>query len=223
MSTIDKNTPVQRIVTYALLVLLGCGMLLPFAWLVRSSLCDDRTVIQPMEKASDFIPSKLHPENYSKVFDTIPFFQYLLNTVIITGSVIAGSVLSSSLCAYAFAFCKVPYRKKMFYAVLSTIMLPPVVTLIPMFIMFREVGWIDTFKPLIVPAFCGNAFAIFLFRQFFLGVPGSLIEAARIDGATNLQIWARIIMPLSKPVVVTVAIFSFMHAWNSFMPPLIYL
>ena len=218
-----KISPVQRLVTYLLLVLVGCGMLLPFAWLVRSSLCDDRTVIQPLEKLSDFIPSELHPENYLKVFEAIPFFRYLLNTVIITCSVIVGSILSSSLCAYAFAFCKVPYRKQIFYAVLATIMLPPVVTLIPMFILFREIGWIDTFKPLIVPTFFGNAFAIFLFRQFFLGIPSSLIEAARIDGATNLQIWSKLVMPLSKPVIVTVAIFSFMNAWNNFMGPLIYL
>lgn len=224
MSDTEKKVPlVQRIITYSLLVLVGCSMLLPFAWMIRSSLCDNRTVIKPLEKLSDFIPEQLHPENYLKVFDAIPFFTYLLNTVIITGSVIIGSVLSSSLCAYAFAFCKVPYRKKVFYAVLATIMLPPVVTMIPRFILFREIGWIDTFKPLIIPAFCGNAFAIFLFRQFFLGVPSSLIEAARIDGATNLQIWYRIIMPLSKPVIITVAIFSFMGAWNNFMGPLIYL
>jgi ABC-type glycerol-3-phosphate transport system permease component len=102
-------------------------------------------------------------------------------------------------------------------------MLPAVVTMIPRFILFRELGWFDTLKPLVVPAFFGNAFAIFLFRQFFLGLPKELIEAARIDGATSVQIYWRIVMPLSRPVCVTVAIFAFIRAWNDFMGPLIFL
>jgi ABC-type glycerol-3-phosphate transport system permease component len=150
-------------------------------------------------------------------------FRYLKNTVIVVGCVVFGTLISSSLCAYAFAFCQVPYRKYIFYGVLATMMLPAVVTMIPRFILFREVGWFDTFKPLIVPAFFGNAFAIFLFRQFFLGLPKELIEAVHIDGATNLQIYWRIVMPLSRPVCVTVAIFAFMGAWNDFMGLLIFL
>ncbi len=212
-----------RIVVYGILAGVGTMMLLPFAWLVRSSLCDARAVVQPLEKLSDFIPPTIHFENYREVFRAIPFFRYLLNTVIITVGVIVGSVLSSSLCAYAFAFCRVPYRKHLFYGVLATMMLPGIVTMVPTFILFRELGWIDTFKPLIIPAFCGSPFAIFLFRQFFLTLPPALIEAARMDGATALQIYARIVMPLSRPVIVTVALFAFMGSWNNFMGPLIYL
>ena len=212
-----------RITIYGVLALLACVMLLPFAWLVRSSLCDDRAVIQPLERLGDFVPPSAHPENYPGVFEAAPFFRYLLNTALVTGGVVLGSVLSSSLCAYAFAFCRVRYSRTVFYGVLATMMLPGVVTLIPVFILFRELGWIDTLKPLIVPAFCGSPFAIFLFRQFFLGIPRELIEAARIDGATNLQIYAQIVLPLSRPVVITVAIFAFMGAWNDFMGPLIYL
>ena len=148
---------------------------------------------------------------------------YLRNSVTIAALTIGGTLLASILCAYAFAFCRVPYRKYVFYGVLATVMLPPVVTMIPRFILFRELGWIDTLKPLIVPAFFGNAFAIFLFRQFFLGLPVALIEAARIDGATPLQIYWRIVMPMSRPVCVTVSLFSFVACWNGFMAPLIYL
>ena len=213
----------SRVAVYAVLTLLACLMLLPFGWLVRSSLCDDRAVIQPLERLGDFVPPSAHPENYPAVFEAAPFLRYLLNTVLVTGGVVLGTVLSSSLCAYAFAFCRVRYSRTVFYGVLATMMLPGVVTLIPVFILFRELGWVDTLKPLIVPAFCGSPFAIFLFRQFFLGIPRELVEAARIDGATNLQIYAQIVLPLSRPVVITVAIFAFMGAWNDFIGPLIFL
>lgn len=213
----------HRILVYALLLGFSAIMLVPFLWLLRSSLCDEATVIQPLESPGDFIPPTLHFENFPEVFRSIPLLLYLGNTVLVAACVIAGTVLSSSLCAYAFAFCRVPYRKHLFYGVLATVMLPPVVTMIPTFILFRELGWIDTFKPLIVPSFFGNAFAIFLFRQFFLGLPTALIEAARIDGATPLQTYWRIVMPMSRPVCVTVALFSFVGCWNGFMGPLIYL
>lgn len=218
-----RQSRAARIAVYAALAALACVMLLPFAWLLRSSLCDDRSVIQPLNRLRDFIPPTLHPENYPGVFQAAPFLRYLLNTLLVTGGVVIGSVLSSSLCAYAFAFCRVRYSRIVFYGVLATMMLPGVVTLIPVFILFREIGWVDTLKPLIIPAFFGTPFAIFLFRQFFLGLPRELIEAARIDGATNLQIYWRIVMPLSRPVIITIAIFAFMGAWNDFMGPLIFL
>ena len=198
-------------------------MLLPFLWLLRSSVCDDKAVIQPLASLRDFIPPSIHFENFPAVFRSVPLVMYLGNTVLIAFLTILGTVISSSLCAYAFAFCRVPYRKHLFYGVLATVMLPPVVTMIPTFILFRELAWIDTFKPLIVPAFFGGAFAIFLFRQFFLGLPTAVIEAARIDGATPLQTYWQIILPMSRPVCVTVSLFSFVGCWNGFMGPLIYL
>jgi len=215
----SRPSPLRRTAIYATLVLVACATLLPFLWLVRSSLCDERSVLLPLERLGDFVPPTIHPENYIEVFRAIPFLRYLFNTVFITCCVLVGTVVSSSLCAYAFVFCRVPYRQAVFYGVLATMMLPAVVTLIPVFILFRELGWIDTFKPLTVPAFCGNAFAIFLFRQFFMGLPRDLTEAARIDGATNLDIYATIVMPL----MVTVCIFSFRGTWNDFMGPLIFL
>lgn len=219
----DRRSSLQRVVIYLLLIVLSCGFLLPFVWLIRSSVCDDRTVIQEIHTISDFFPPAIHWENYPAVLEAIPLLRYLGNTVFIAVCVIVGSVISSSLCAYAFAFCRVPYRKHLFYGVLATVMLPGVVTMIPSFILFRELGWIDSFRPLIVPAFFGNAFAIFLFRQFFLGLPFAVIEAARIDGASPLQIYWRIVLPMSRPVIVTVALFAFVGCWNDFMGPLIYL
>jgi ABC-type glycerol-3-phosphate transport system permease component len=213
----------RRVIVYLLLAGLSGVMLLPFAWLVRSSLCDDLTAIQPLTSLRDFVPASLHFENYPKVFQSVPLLLYLRNTLLITGVTIVATLVSSSLCAYAFAFCRVPYRDYLFYGVLATVMLPGIVTMIPTFVLFRELGWIDTFKPLIVPAFFGSAFAIFLFRQFFLGLPVAVIEAARIDGATPLQIYWRIVLPMSRPVCVSVALFSFVGHWNDFMGPLIYL
>lgn len=208
---------------YLVLIALSGLMLLPFLWMLRSSLCDDREVVRALERFRDFVPQTMHPGNYGEVFRAVPFWKYLLNSTIVSGSVVLGTVLSSSLCAYAFAFCRTPYRRHIFYGVLATMMLPGVVMLVPTFVLFRWLGWIDTLKPLIIPAFCGNAFAIFLFRQFFLGLPGELIEVARIDGATNMDIFWKVIMPLSRPVTITVAIFSFMGTWNDFMGPLIFL
>jgi len=213
----------RRVIIYGVLIGLACVMLLPFAWLLRSSLCDEAAVIQPLESWRDFIPPALHFENFARVFRSVPLMLYLRNTVFITALGIVGTLLSSSLCAYAFAFCRLPYRNAIFYCVIGTVMLPGVVTMIPTFILFRELGWIDTFKPLIVPAFFGSAFAIFLFRQFFLGLPVEVIEAARMDGATPLQTYWLIVLPMSRPVCVTVALFSFVGHWNDFMGPLIYL
>ncbi len=212
-----------RFSVYALLCAAAFLFLLPILWLLRSSLCDEKAVIEPLTTLQNLLPPQSHPENYPEVFRIVPFMRYLLNTLTITVCVVAGTVLSSSLCAYGFAFCRVPYKKTVFYAVLATMMLPGIVTLIPQFILFRTLGWFDTFKPLIVPAFFGNAFAIFLFRQFFLSLPRELIEAARIDGATSLEIYWMIILPLSRPAIITVALFAFIGAWNDFMGPLIFL
>jgi ABC-type glycerol-3-phosphate transport system permease component len=214
---------IRRAILYLLLAGLACAMLLPFAWLLRSSLCSAATVIQPLERLRDFIPPTLRFENYADVFKSVPLLTYLRNTVLVTALTIAGTLLSSSLCAYAFAFCRLRCRDGLFYGVLATVMLPHVVTMIPSFILFRELGWIDTFKPLIVPAFFGSAFAIFLFRQFFLGLPPAVIEAARVDGATPLQVYRLVVMPMSRPACVTVALFAFVGSWNDFMGPLIYL
>jgi multiple sugar transport system permease protein len=145
------------------------------------------------------------------------------NSVVITTLVVIGTVGSCSLVGYAFARMRFRGRGPLFVVMLSTMMLPPQVTMIPLFLLFRNLGWIDTFLPLVVPAFFGSAFFIFLFRQFFLQISEELLEAARLDGASELGIWWRIMLPLCRPVVAITAIFTFIWTWNDFLGPLIYL
>jgi multiple sugar transport system permease protein len=173
-----------------------------------------------------WIPRPAVWENYLTAFfhSGLPFPRFLLNTAIITGANMVGVLFSASLAGFGFARMRFPGRDMLFILVLATLMLPEIVTQIPSYLLFRLLGWIDTFLPLIVPTFLGGgAFNIFLFRQFFMSIPYELDEAARIDGAGTLQIYWKVILPLSKPVLATVAIFTFLSNWNSFLGPLIYL
>ena len=152
-----------------------------------------------------------------------PFFTQLKNTIIICLFAVFGTVLSSSLVAYGLSRINWKGRDTLFTIIISTMMLPGQVTMIPIFAIFVWLGWIDTFLPLIVPTFLGNAFFIFLLKQFFMTIPQELSEAARIDGCSEWQIYTRVIMPLTKPALATVGLFTFMNTWNDFMGPLIYL
>jgi multiple sugar transport system permease protein len=164
-----------------------------------------------------------HFENYRKAFEQIDFVNNLKNTLFICFSVVIGTVLSCSLVAYSFA--RIPWRGRntLFIFVLATMMLPTQVTLIPLFSLYKELGWTGTFKPLIVPAFFGTPFYIFLLRQFFMGIPQDLSAAARIDGCSEFGIFMRIIIPLSRPALATTALFMFLYQWSDFLNPLIYL
>ncbi|HZO89479.1 MAG TPA: carbohydrate ABC transporter permease [Chthonomonadaceae bacterium] len=163
-------------------------------------------------------------ENYRAAWTAAPFTQFLMNTLIITGLGILGQVLSASLVAFGFARLRWPGRNLLFLVVLATMMLPGEVTMIPTYLIFRRLGWIDTFLPLIVPSFLGGgAFSIFLFRQFFMTLPRELDEAARVDGCSSFAIYWHILMPLCKPILATLAVFSFVANWNDFLTPLIYL
>ena len=162
-------------------------------------------------------------ENYREVVATVPFFQGVRNTLIITLTGLIVGLFTTSLAAYAFAKLRFPGREAMFYALLGTMMIPGVVTMLPTFILFRQAGWINTFLPLIVPALFGGAWGIFLMRQHMRSIPDELEDAARIDGCNPFQTYARIVMPLSKPTLATLGIFGFMGGWNDFMGPLIYL
>lgn len=161
--------------------------------------------------------------NYTEGFKAFPFFRMLKNTLVICVLVVFGTVLSCSLAAYGLACVPWKGREVLFWAMLATMMLPAQVTMIPLFQTFKSLGWINTILPLVVPAFCGNAFFIFMLRQFYRTIPASLTEAARIDGASDLRIWATIVLPLSKPALAVVAVFSFIGAWNDFLGPLLYL
>ncbi|MHB8636537.1 MAG: carbohydrate ABC transporter permease [Fimbriimonadaceae bacterium] len=161
--------------------------------------------------------------NYAEGFKAFPFFLMLKNTVVICVLVVLGSVLSCSLAAYGLACVQWKGREALFWVMLATMMLPGQVTMIPLFQTFKSLGWINTILPLVVPAFCGNAFFIFMLRQFYRTIPASLMEAARIDGAGDLRIWATVVLPLSKAALAVVAVFSFIGAWNDFLGPLLYL
>jgi multiple sugar transport system permease protein len=202
------------------LLLLGAGWFaLPLLWMITSSVKTTTEIFQ----YPPVLVAKPHWENYTNLFNVWPFWSYLRNTLIITIPSVIGQLFSSSLAAYGFARVRWPGRNAVFIVVLATLMLPFQVTMIPLYLIFRELGWIGTFLPLIVPNFFGSAFDIFLLRQFFQGIPRELTDAARIDGCNHLVIYWRIVMPLSKPALAAVTLFEFLSNWNDFMGPLIYL
>ena len=175
------------------------------------------------------LPREPHWSNYVEALrqmGTRPwlgFVDALANTIVVTVLSVVGQVLSCSLAGYGFARLRFRGRDPLFVIMLATMMLPAQVTMIPLFILFRTLGWIDTLLPLIVPTFFGNAFFIFMFRQFFAQIPESLVEAARLDGCGHLRIWAQIMLPICRPVIAITAIFTFIFVWNDFLAPLIYL
>ena len=175
-------------------------------------------------------PPTLIPEtwawsNFSDATTFIPFWRYFTNSVIVTGFSLIGSVMSSFVVAYGFARISFPGRDLLFYTVLGSIFLTgfPVVTLIPLFDMFSRLGWVNTFLPLIVPNFLGNALYIYLLRQFLMRIPNELTDAARMDGANEFQIMRDIVLPLTLPAIAVVAVFAVFNSWNDFLNPLVYL
>jgi ABC-type glycerol-3-phosphate transport system permease component len=206
---------------YVLLTLGGIVMMVPFAWLISSSLKSpqDIYVIPP-----EWIPADPQWSNYKEVLTALPFPSYLRNTLIITFGALIGQVASAAVSAYSFARLRWPGRDVIFAIILATIMVPYTVTLIPTFILFKQFGWLNTQLPLIVPFwFGGGAFNIFLLRQFFRTIPRELDESARLDGASSWRIFVEIILPLSKPAIAVVTVFGFLHHWNDFFGPLVYL
>lgn len=196
-------------------------MIFPLYLMILMSLkTSDRVFAYP----PDLWFNSLTLTNFGDVlFRFMPFFLFLWNTVVISTFVIIGDLLSSSLVAYGFARYRFPGRDVLFAVLLSTLMVPFVVRLVPLFVLFKKLNWINTFLPLIVPEFFGTAMFIFLMRQFFLSIPRDLVDAARIDGASEIGIWWRIMMPLARPVLAAVAILSFQTTWNDFLGPLVFL
>ncbi|WP_420889767.1 carbohydrate ABC transporter permease [Enterococcus mediterraneensis] len=185
------------------------------------------TSLKPMEEIVQFpptfFPETIHWGNYAEAIRSFPFWQYVKNTLFITTLVVIGNVLSNSFIAYGFAKLNFPGKKIFFALVLSTMMIPGFVTMIPQYVLFSKIGWVGTYLPLIVPSFFGSAFNIFLMRQFYLSINDELIEAAEMDGANHLYIWSHLMIPLTKPALITIAINSFNAAWNDFLGPLLYI
>lgn len=206
---------------YALLVLAGFAFGLPFFWTVSSSL---KPITELFVFPPTVWPEEIRWQNYADVFTIAPFALFIWNTAIVTALAMIGQILSAAVVAFGFTRFRFPGREPLFVLVLSTLMLPWQVTIVPQFLLFRYLGWINTFAPLIVPSFFGGgAFYIFMLRQFFLTIPKDLDEAAKLDGASSFRIFWNIILPLSKAALATVAIFSFIGHWNEFFGPLIYL
>lgn len=211
----------RRIVLYGTLIGLGVVFLVPMLWMVSTSL---KPQGQVFAYPPVWIPDPIQLSNYLEALNRAPLLVWLSNTIVIAVCAVTGTVLTSSLVGFGFARLRFPGRRILFVLLLSTMMLPDVVTLVPQFVLFRSLGWVDTFLPLIVPTFFGGgAFNIFLVRQFYMTIPRDFDEAARLDGASYLRIWWHVILPLSKPVLIAVGIFSFVYHWNDFLLPLIYL
>jgi len=206
---------------YTALLLISALFIIPFVWLVRSSLMDlSQIFIMPPE----WIPSPFHWDNFYRALTIVPFGTFFTNTIVIVVSVIVGTVITSSIAAFGFSRIQWKGRDTVFGILMSSMMLPAAVTLIPSFLGWKILGFYDTYYPLIVPAyFGGGIFNIFLLRQFYLTIPRDFDEAAFVDGATYFQIYLRIILPLSRSVLIVVTLFSFLGTWNDFMGPLIYL
>jgi multiple sugar transport system permease protein len=206
--------------THAALIILSLVFVLPLYWLISTSL---KTDAQIHAWPPAWVPDPPTLDNYAKGLAAIPFARMLGNTLIVAVVSVAGTLLSCSLVAYSLSAWRWKGRDALFYVLLATLMLPGQVTMVPLFVLYARLGWVDTFLPLTVPHFFGGAFAIFLMRQFFLGIPRDLSEAARIDGCGLWGVYRRIVIPLSKPVLATVALFTFLGAWNDYLGPLIYL
>jgi len=211
----------RNVILYIILILASATCILPLLWMLSTSLKSGNIMFDIPPK---WLPDGLHFENYVKAMVDIPFLQYFLNSTIITVFRIIAEVFVSALVAFGFAKFDFPGKNIWFILLLSTIMLPSEVMLIPIFQMFTKLGWVNTFLPLIVPAFFGGqAVYIFLLRQFFMAQPEEFMEAAIIDGASKFDAFTKIYLPISKPALITVAIFSFQGSWNDLMGPLIYL
>lgn len=215
-----QQTRILNALTHAALIACSTLILLPLLFQLSTSLKEagDTFLFPPQ-----WLPDPVRWQNYLDAVTAIPFFVYLGNTALITALSILGKVISVTLVAFAFARLQWWGRDVIFFIMLTTLMLPPHVTLIPQFILFRQLGWIDTFLPLIVPEFFGGPFLIFLVRQFFLTIPRDLDNAARIDGCSSFGVYWRIILPLSRPAILMVVIMVFNNTWNEFLHPLIYL
>lgn len=211
---------IGTVAIYAVLIIGSIAMLLPFFWMVSTSLKNPNEVFTvPIQ----WWPKAPSLDAYVNAFVDYNFGHFMFNTVWLTAVNIVGYLLTCALVAYGFATQKWKHKNKLFLIVLATMMLPKEVTFYPQFILFKYIGWYGTMLPLWVPAFFGDAFQIFLMRQFFLGVSSELAEAAKIDGCSRFRIFWNIYLPLSKPVLATSAIYIFMYHWNDFFKPLMYI
>jgi multiple sugar transport system permease protein len=214
---IRRRKLLLAIANHSVAIALSIAFLLPFVFILATSLMTNQQALSPSIWPRPFVWS-----NYKTVFESFPFVRYTLNTVTYAGLATVGVVLSCIPVAYALSRLQWRGRQAALLLVLSPPMLPPQVTIVPLYLIFVRLHWIGSLKPLIIPLFFGDAFTIFLLRQFFLTIPQELSDAARVDGASELQILLRVIVPLAKPAIAAVALFQFLYSWNDFFSPLLY-
>lgn len=220
--TIRPRPLLVGVARHSVLIAMSALFMLPFYWMVISAF---KTNGQILSTTIQWWPHPIQWGNFPKVLTHpgFPFFRMLLNSVFYSASVTVGTVLSSAAVGYGFARMRFPGRRLLFGATLSTLMIPGLIIFIPTYVLFKALGMIGTWAPLIVPQFLGSAFFIFLMRQFFLTVPGELADAARVDGAGEFRIFWQIMLPLVKPALAVVAVFTWLATWNDFFGPLVYL
>lgn len=217
----SRRTRKRIVNTVLTLILIGLGIIIlaPFWWMLSTSL---KSIQEIMTYPPTKYPHSIQWSNYVHAWVNGKFSRYALNTLFLAAVGVCSHVLSNTFIAYGFAKIKFPGRNFLFSLMLATMMIPGFCTLIPQYILFSKLHWVGTYLPLTIPGFFGSAFQIFMLRQFYLGIPKDLIEAAKIDGANHFYIWARIMVPLSKPAVIVIAITTFQGAWNDFLGPLLY-
>ncbi|ODP28271.1 putative ABC transporter permease protein YurM [Paenibacillus nuruki] len=214
-----KRLSPRQIIIFIILALGSVLFLLPLWWMIATSLKSMQEIAQ---YPPTFIPQEFHLDNYIRTWAAAPFTQYTLNTLLLSFFAVTGNVIVNAFVAYGFARIRFRGKKIWFSILLATMMIPGFVTLIPQYVMFSKLHLVGTYYPLIIPQFLGSAFYIFMLRQFYLSIPRELSEAAKIDGASHFYTWLRVIIPLSKPALATIAILSFNGAWNDFLGPLLY-
>jgi multiple sugar transport system permease protein len=215
-----KKIRKDRLISMIFLIFISVLMIFPFLWLVRSAFMTEREI---MTMPIKWIPNQINLNNFRGALKAAPFGIYFRNSTFLVLVNVTAQILSSSFIAFGFARLRFKGREVWFALLLSTMMLPYTVIMIPQFIGWKTVGAYNTFVPLMLPALFGNAFNIFLVRQFYLGIPRDYDEAALVDGASYFTIYHKIIVPMSKPALCSVGVFTFMNVWNDFMGPLLYL
>ena len=229
MSSLSRQQPhrtaqswllIGKIVAYLLLIFTAITMIFPFYWMIATSFKSEARVFA---FPPDWIPNPAILSNYTYILTELPFTRYIYNSAKISSLWTLGIILSSSLAAYAFARVRFWGRETLFIITLAALMIPGQITMIPLYVLMTRIGWVDTHLPLIVPAYLGSAFGIFLIRQYFMTIPQELNDAAKIDGCSHFGIYWRIMMPLAKAVIATLALLSFMGSWNDLLGPVIYL
>ena len=210
----------ERLFTHCMLIVFAAIYIIPFLWMAATAL---KTAQELYAYPEAVFPKHPVLDNFRNVFITIPYLQYLGNTIFISVSCVLGFTLTASMVAYSMSKIDWFGRKWLFPIIIGTMMIPTQVTMIPLYMTYQKIGAVGTYLPLILPAFCGGPYYIFLLRQFFSTVPDCLTEAARIDGAGEVRTYASIILPLCVPALISIAVFAFMAAWGDFFNPMLYL